>query len=58
MSYTTNTDVSISVLLVNAIIFNVIGYIMRGPIINGYVGRLFSENIVSCVSFIKRALYT
>jgi hypothetical protein len=44
-------------MLVNVIIFIVIGvYIKRGPIINGYVGRLFSK-ISDHVSLLLRELY-
>jgi hypothetical protein len=33
--------------------------VKRGPIVNGYLGRVFSENIVLFVSFSKREfLYT
>jgi hypothetical protein len=48
-----NTDVSISVLLVNAIIFIVIGILREDPLSTGILD-VFFQKIPSCVSFTKR----
>jgi hypothetical protein len=47
--------VSISVILVNAIIFIVIGMLREDPLSTGILD-VFFENIVSCVSFTKTEL--
>jgi hypothetical protein len=51
MSETTSTDVSISVLLVNAIIFIVIGILREDPLSTGMLDVFFSKIFFMCLFY-------
>jgi hypothetical protein len=58
MSLTATTNVSISVLLVNVIIFIVIGILREDPLSKGMLDVFFSKISYHVSLFLKRALYT